>query len=140
MPSFELKYMIPLSPITKKNHQRIMRNRKTGRIFVGQSERFNQYETEAGYFLRNKPQKPISIPVTVKCLFYTETRRPVDKSNLEEAIHDILVKYKILLDDCRDIIASTDGSRVYWDKQQPRTEIYITPFEEKYEVWRQREE
>lgn len=64
------------------------------------------------------------------------TRRRVDKSNLEAAAHDVLVKYGVLADDNRDIIASTDGSRVYYDKENPRAEITIEPYEGEYEVWR----
>jgi len=50
--------------------------------------------------------------------------------NLLEAIQDILVKYDILKDDNSKIVASTDGSRVLYDKQNPRTEIYIERSEE----------
>ncbi len=59
----------------------------------------------------------------------------MDKSNLEEAIHDILVKYGILSDDNRDVVASTDGSRVYYDKENPRAEIVISPLKGEYEQW-----
>ena len=64
------------------------------------------------------------------------TRRRVDKSNLEAATHDILAKYDIIEDDNRDIVASTDGSRVYYDKENPRVEIEISPLKEAYEQWR----
>lgn len=129
-------YTIPCDPRTKKNSQEIHQNRRTGAHFIAQSERYNDYELYASYFLRPKPKTPIQYPVTVRCLFYMKTRRKVDKSNLEAAAHDILVKYGILADDNRDIIASTDGSRVYYDKDNPRTEITIEPLEEEYEQWR----
>ncbi len=35
-----IKFTIPLPPITKKNHQRILINRKTGKHFIGQSEQY----------------------------------------------------------------------------------------------------
>ena len=63
------------------------------------------------------------------------TRRPIDLTNLNEAIHDILVKAKVLMDDNRNIIASTDGSRVYWDKTNPRVEITITDADPDYSQW-----
>ena len=53
------------------------------------------------------------------------TRRRCDLANHIEAIHDILVKAKILADDNYTIIASVDGSRVLCDKANPRTEIFI---------------
>ena len=49
----------------------------------------------------------------------------VDKTNLESAIMDILVDARILKDDNSNIVAATDGSRVLYDKSNPRTEIFI---------------
>ena len=49
----------------------------------------------------------------------------VDKTNLESAIMDILVDARILKDDNSNIVAATDGSRVLYDKANPRTEIFI---------------
>lgn len=129
-----LTYIIPLPPVSKKNSQQIGRT-KDGRPFIMQSGVYRKYEKEAAWFLRKKPEAPISRPVNVQCVFYMPTRRRVDKSNLEAAAHDLLVKYGILADDNRDIIATTDGSMVLYDKACPRTEIAITPVEE-YEQWR----
>lgn len=130
-----LRYTVELPPVTKKNSQQILINRTSGRLFVGQSEQYRAFEKAAGFFLRPRPSKPITEPVTVTCIFYAKTHRRVDKINLEAAVHDILVKYGILADDNRDIIASTDGSRVYYDKERPRVEITITPLGEEYEQW-----
>ena len=71
----------------------------------------------------------IDQPVNVAAKFYMPTRRRVDLTNLNEALHDILVNYGILTDDNAKIIVSTDGSRVYWDKDNPRTEVIITAVE-----------
>lgn len=128
-----IKFTIPLVPVSKKNSSQIMINKKTGKPFIMPSSKYRQYEREASRFIP-KRKEPINTPVNVKCLFYMPTRRRVDKSNLEEAIHDILVKVGMLADDNRDIIASTDGSRVYYDKNAPRTEVEITEVEG-YEVW-----
>lgn len=128
-------YTIPTAPVSKKNSQRIVTNRITGKPFIIQSPQYEEYETYASYFLRPKPPNPIDYPVTVRCLFYMPTRRRVDKSNLEAAAHDVLVKYGVLADDNRDIIASTDGSRVYYDKEKPRAEITIEPYKGEYEQW-----
>lgn len=130
------KYCIPSAPVTKKNSQEIHINRRTGKPFVAQSYRYAEFEEIASYFLQPKPEAPIDYPVTVKCLYYMPTRRRVDTSNLNSAVHDILVTCRILADDNRDIIASTDGTRTYYDKQCPRVEIEITPYEEEYEQWK----
>lgn len=119
------KAMIPLNPKTKKNNQQILINGKTGKPFVAQNARYKLYEQDAGWFLKKIP-KPISEPVNVKCIFYRDSRRKVDLTNLLEAIDDILVHYKILKDDNFEIIVSHDGSRVLVDSERPRTEIEIT--------------
>ena len=120
--------MIPLNPRTKKNSQQIMINRKTGKPFVMQSSKYKEYEKNAGWFLKKLP-KPINEPVNVKCVFYRETKIRCDLSNLLEAAMDILVEYGILADDNFNIITGFDGSRVYIDKENPRTEITIETIE-----------
>ena len=57
------------------------------------------------------------------------TRRRVDLTNLMEAAHDVLVAAGILADDNNTIIVSVDGSRVLYDKANPRTEIFIEELE-----------
>lgn len=133
-----MKYLIPVAPVSKKNSQRIVTNRITGKPFIIQSQQYEDFEATASYFLKPKPEQPIDYPVTVKCLFYMPTRRKVDTSNLVAAVHDILVKFRILADDNRDIIASTDGTRTYYDKTNPRVEIEINPYEGEYETWANR--
>ena len=51
------------------------------------------------------------------------------KTNLLEAIDDILVYAGTLADDNSSIIVSHDGSRVLYDKDNPRTEVYISQYE-----------
>lgn len=130
----EIRYTIRLTPISKKNSQQILNNKKTGRPFIMPSAKYRQYERDAAVFLTPRPPRPIDCPVNVRCLFYMPTRRRVDKSNLEEAAHDVLVSSGILADDNRDVIATTDGSMVLYDKDNPRTEITITRVYD-YEQW-----
>lgn len=121
-----IEYVIPLRPVTKKNHQEIRKNFKTGKRFISQSDIYKEYEQDCKWFLKPLPKKPIDYPVNVKCLYYVGRRNRVDKTNLESAILDILVAAGVLADDNRNIVYSTDGSRVLYDKKNPRTEIYIT--------------
>ena len=128
-------YQIPGNPITKKNHQQICVNKRTGARFVRQSKSYEEYEITASYYLQPKPPRPISGPVSVRCVYFMPTRRRVDLTNLLAATHDILVTYFILADDNRDVVASVDGSRVYYDKHNPRVEITITDAEPEYTQW-----
>jgi len=53
------------------------------------------------------------------------THRKCDLTNMLECIDDVMVKAGLLDDDNFNIIASHDGSRVLYDKSNPRTEVYI---------------
>lgn len=127
------KAMIPLNPIPKKNSPEIHQikkrigNRLVTQRFVAPSERFVYYQNQSMYYLNlsKKPAEPIAVPVEVRCLFYRDSRRRVDLTNLEEAIDDILVHAKILKDDDCKILVSHDGSRVILGSKEPRTEIEI---------------
>lgn len=77
-----------------------------------------------------KPIKPLEGRYRVATVFYMPTRRRTDLTNLIEAAHDVLVAGKILEDDNFTIIASLDGSRVMYDKANPRTEIFIEELED----------
>lgn len=120
-------FVIPLPPITKKNSQQIMTNRATGKPFVSPSRQFKKYENAALWYIPK--HRYIDFPVNVQCLFYMPNRRKVDLTNLLEAIDDIMVKAGLLLDDNSTIIQSHDGSRVFFDKENPRTVIRITKAE-----------
>lgn len=124
-----IKIIIPLIPISKKNHQRILVNRNTKKPFIAPSIQYEQYERDAQWFINCKGIN-IDYPVTVKCLFYMPTHRKCDLTNMLESIDDVLVEAKVLKDDNYSIIASHDGSRVLYDKYNPRTEIYINKYEE----------
>ena len=119
-----IKFTIPLAPISKKNSQRIMLNRATGKPFIMPSAQYKRYEREAAYFIPRG--RHINEPVNIKCLFYMPTRRKVDLTNLLEAIDDVLVTAGLLADDNFTIVESHDFSRVLYDKENPRTEITIT--------------
>ena len=125
--------LIPLPPYTKKNSQNIYYKNvkkydgsKKKVPFVAPSSNYRQYAKDCAIFL-----KPLMIdgPVNVKALFYMKRMREVDLTNLNEALHDILQACGVIKDDGCRIIVSTDGSRVYYDKDNPRTEILITETE-----------
>lgn len=132
-----LRYTIPLPPVTKKNHQQIMYNARTGKRFVKPSPQYEQYAEAAIWFLRPSPPEPISKPVNVKCLFYLKTRRKTDLVNLLQAVDDILVSAGILADDNYGIVAGHDGSRAFVDANNPRTESEIIDADDWFQVYRE---
>lgn len=115
------------SPRTKKNHQRILKNR-AGKPFVSPSKEFLIYQEQCLWQIRT-PRQSISQAVNVRCLYYMPDHRRVDLVNLMEATDDILVKAGVLADDCAAVVAGHDGSRVLLDRQNPRVEIEITKME-----------
>ena len=123
-----IKFTVPLTPISKKNSQQIMRNTVTGRPFIMPSKKYKQYENDAALFIPKNIF--INEPVNIKCLFYMPTKRMCDLTNMLEAIDDIMVRAGLLEDDNYTVIASHDGSRAFYDKDAPRTEVIISQMEE----------
>ena len=117
-----MKIVIPLNPVTKKNHgQIVMIN---NRPIMLPSKPYKEYEAKCKQYMPNIDE-PINYPINIKCIYYMETRRKCDITNLLQATCDILVKYKVLEDDNYSIVSSVDGTQVFYDKENPRTEIYI---------------
>lgn len=118
------------TPRTKKNSQRIIRMGRGSRILP--SEAYMDYAEECSVQLlaQRATNVGISYPVNVACVYWMPTRRKVDLVNLLEATCDILKDNYVVMDDSSNIIASHDGSRVAYDKQNPRVEITITRIEE----------
>lgn len=69
--------------------------------------------------------RTIDSPVNVQAVFYMDSRRRVDLPNLQNALLDALVNAGLLADDNSNIVVSMDGSRVLYDKKNPRTEVTI---------------
>lgn len=90
------------------------------------SKQYKQYEADCEPYMPTL-DAPIDYPIELACKFYMPTHRRVDAVNLLQAVCDILVKYKVIADDNSNIIASFDGTRVLYSKDNPRTEITITP-------------
>ena len=126
-------YTIAGNPRSKKNNMRPAR-RRDGSLMLIQSQTYIDYANDAVPQLQQQLQQQhhdaIDTAVNVKMIFYRSDRRRTDLVNLQNATLDILVQANILADDNYNIVASMDGSRVYYDKDNPRTEITITPVEQ----------
>ena len=110
-------------PITKKNSSQIIR--RGNRSFLIPSKQYLKYEKECAWYLNGTHKQGIDTPINLKCVYYMPTRHKVDLCNLLAATCDILVKYEVIEDDNCKIVVSHDGSRVHYDKENPRVEIYI---------------
>lgn len=121
-----IHFNIPIKPVTKKNSSQIIYVAGKPRLIP--SKLYQNYEKACKDLI---PDLHINEPINLKALFYMPTRRKVDLPNLQEALHDVLAKYKCIEDDNCNVIVSTDGSRVLYDKNNPRTEVFIEPSSEK---------
>jgi Holliday junction resolvase RusA-like endonuclease len=99
------------------------------------AKKFQQYQKDIGPFLGAARDLNIKSPVNIEAHYFLDANRKSDLTNYHAALHDALVFYHVIDDDNRRIIVSTDGSRVYVDKENPRTEVIITPAADKpYQV------
>ena len=113
------------NPITKKNSQRIISSGTHPKLLP--SKQYLQYRADSIAQLTGRQKLNISCPVNLQVVYYMQARRRVDLVNLLEATCDILVDAGVLADDNSKIVAGHDGSRVEYDKNNPRAEITITP-------------
>ena len=112
-------------PITKKNSSQIFRT-KSGTPFITPSVQYKQYERDCILQTPRSARISVSEAVNVKCIYYLPTRAKIDLCNLLGATCDILVKVGVLEDDNSRIVVSHDGSRVLYDKDNPRVEIEVS--------------
>lgn len=110
-------------PITKKNSSRIIKCGGYHKLLP--SKAYVAYEKECLMQLTGKFKNKLVGKYNLKCLYYMPTRHRVDLVNLLEATCDILVAGGVILDDNSNIIVSHDGSRVLYDKDNPRVEIFL---------------
>lgn len=128
-----LKFVIPLDPKTKKNSMQPRLTKDKRFLGMMQSDVYQRYEKDCLKCIPGKVRIGIDEPVNVKAIFYRKTRHRVDKTNLESALLDVLVKAGVLTDDSAlnpPIVIGTDGSRVRHDKDNPRTEVTVEPLDE----------
>ena len=124
-----LSFIINVPPRTKKNSSQVIHH--GGRSFVVPSKHYQKFEKDCLKSIPSSYRNGINTPVNIKALFYVDSRRRVDLTNLLNALDDMLVKANVIEDDNCKIAAGHDGSRVYYDKEEPRIEVFISeiPYE-----------
>ena len=126
----ELHFVVKGNPITKKNSSRIIKNKN--RMMIIPSKQYKDYEKNfiqeciaSGFWNRH-----INTPYNFEYHYYMETKRKVDLTNLISATDDCLQAAGVIDDDDCTIVHSHDGCRVFYDKENPRTEIFISDINE----------
>jgi Holliday junction resolvase RusA-like endonuclease len=123
-PELPITMTWPGEPRSKKNSVRVVRNGP--RPVLLPSGAFTAYQEAVGWHIHQYKRIMLDAPVNIRCVYYMAAHRRVDLLNLLAATCDILVRYGVIRDDCADIVTSHDGSRVLYDKQNPRAVITIT--------------
>ena len=111
-----------------KNSKRLVRNRKTGRMFPIASDIYKRWEIYAAMFIRRAKTDPtIDYPVTVSMRFYFKDHaHEPDLSNLYQGVEDLLQKEGVITND--KLIYSHDGSRKVFGDKNERVEVVVTRF------------
>lgn len=119
-------------PRTKKNSMRVVRY--GSRLAIRPSKAYEAYEKEFIKQIDGLGLNSLSDArrMNIACIYYMKTKRKVDLLNLLSGTLDALVSSGVIEDDNKDIAHSHDGSRVRYDKENPRVEIFFTEVEENY--------
>lgn len=120
-----IQFTIKGVPVSKKNHSQIVMAGLRPRLIP--SKQYREYETVFLWQVPAAAKQGVNYPSTLRVTYYMQTKRRVDLNNLLAATADLLVKAGVLEDDNSNIIYSLDGSRVMYDKENPRAEIEIIP-------------
>lgn len=123
-----LSFVIKGQLAIKKNSQKVVT--RGGKTFKIDTPAYTKWRNSAYYQIAQQLGRPDPIfePVNVRLHIYTDNKRKFDLSNALEGPADVMVSAGILSDDNYTIIAGWDGSRVFYDKSDPRVEVAITPF------------
>ena len=120
-----MRFTIPFEIKTKKNSSRVIKSK--GRTIVLPSKQYTEFEKNA---LKYCPKLNIDYPVMLKAVFYMSTRRKIDLNNAL-AFTDLLVKAGTIVDDNCRIVVGFDGSRIDYDKDNPRVEVELIKWRDK---------
>lgn len=121
---------------SKKNNKRILKNSRTGKMFIASSEKFNEWHEKAlrevclfskAAKYRNKPRKN---PLSIRMSFYNKDNRRHDLDNMVSSVLDLLVDAGYLEDDHCKIVSSMLVVFRGVDRKNPRVEVTITELAE----------
>lgn len=133
-PNIIFHAVIPLDPVELPFERVLVKNRQ-GKLVVTIPRWYEKYRNDFYAYTKTKEiflsQK---IPIDEKCqvtgLFYTAEASNKRISAYVETLLDCLQYSGIIKSNGRYTVVSTDGSRVFTDQSEPRTEIFIRKFGE----------
>lgn len=89
---------------SKKNNKRILKNKKTGKMFIMSSKSHEDWHVNATKSVLSQNIKTFISPVEVEICITFGDRRKSDLSNKVESIMDLLVDCRVLQDDNHECV------------------------------------
>ena len=125
------KITLPVNPPSKKNGMQFIKSSYGGfhaipnQPYIRAEKSIMKLGASIIDFKADKLIFPIDDLVRITCHYYRDSHRKIDGTNLESAMADILVKAGVIADDDIKHMHNSDGRRVFYDKENARTEIFI---------------
>lgn len=128
---FDIAGQVP----SKKNNKRLLKNSRTGKMFIASSEKFNEWHNQAMMDLCFRLNKDRDVfrnkQVEIELTFYNSDNRRHDLDNMTSSVLDLLVDAEFIDDDCCRIVNKVVAIFGGVDRQTPRVEVEINSVEHK---------
>lgn len=114
-------------PVSQKNNKRILRNRRTGKRFIGSSTKVLSWKADAIRQLKRQWRGPKLIGVVhVHLLIFQGKGQSIDADNAMSSAFDAMEKAGVVRNDYQFATGSWERCR---DWGRPRIEIQLKPME-----------
>nr|DAK70211.1 MAG TPA: Endodeoxyribonuclease RusA [Caudoviricetes sp.] len=131
----KVKFNIAGQVPSKKNNKRLLKNSRTGKMFIASSEKFNEWHNQAMMDLCFRLNKDRGVfcdkQVEIELTFYNSDNRRHDLDNMISSVLDLLVDAEFIDDDCCRIVNKVVAIFGGVDRQTPRVEVEINSVEHK---------
>lgn len=131
----KIKFDIAGQVPSKKNNKRLLKNSRTGKMFIASSEKFNEWHNQAMMDLCFRLNKDMDVfrdkQVEIELTFYNSDNRRHDLDNMTSSVLDLLVDAEFIDDDCCKAVNKVVAIFGGVDRQAPRVEVEINSVERK---------
>ena len=131
----KIKFDIVGQVPSKKNNKRLLKNSRTGKMFIASSEKFNEWHNQAMMDLCFRLNKDRDVfrnkQVEIELTFYNSDNRRHDLDNMTSSVLDLLVDAEFIDDDCCRVVSKVVAIFGGVDRQAPRVEVEINGVERK---------
>lgn len=128
---FDIAGQVP----SKKNNKRLLKNARTGKMFIASSEKFNEWHNQAMMDLCFRLNKDRGVfcgkQVEIELTFYNSDNRRHDLDNMTSSVLDLLVDAGFIDDDCCKVVNKVTVIFGGVDRQAPRVKVEINSVERK---------